>query len=269
MMAQARVYKAHALVLKRINVGETDRILTLFTREYGKLSAIAKGSRRELSRLGAVTEPFTYSRLLLAVGQNLDVLTQGEVREAFHASRGDLARTAYASYFAELTNASVEERQPHADLFDLLLSCLYILEQAPMPDMVARLFELQSLRLLGYEPQLRQCVRDGAPLQGLGLGFNSTRGGALCARCSAETPGSAAMSGAALEIMRRLLNADPGSEQGGARALSRLRPSQAQRSELARLLVPYVRQRCEAPLRSLGFIEELRVAPPGGAQEPS
>ena len=75
------------------------------------------------------------------------------------------------------------------------------------------------------------------------------------------------MSGAALEIMRRLLEAEPGSPHGGAVALSRLRPSQPQRSELARLLVPYVRQRSEAPLRSLGFIEELRVAPPEGAQE--
>ena len=75
------------------------------------------------------------------------------------------------------------------------------------------------------------------------------------------------MSGAALEIMRRLLDAEPGSSQGGAAALERLRPNQAQRSELARLLVPYVRQRSEAPLRSLGFIEELRVAPPEGSQE--
>src|SRR5262249_12541613 len=154
-----------------------------FTREYGKLSAIAKGSRRELSRIGAATEPFTYSRLLLAVGQNLDVLTQGEVCEAFHASRSDLTRIAYASYFAELVNASLEERQPNPVLFDLLLSCLYILEQSTQPDLVARLFELQSLRLLSYEPQLRHCVRDSAPLQGPGLAFSPSRGGALCARC--------------------------------------------------------------------------------------
>jgi DNA repair protein RecO (recombination protein O) len=79
----SRVYKAQAIVLKRINFSETDRILTLFTREYGKLSSIAKGARRSTSRLGAVTEPFAFSRLLLAVGQNLDVLTQGEVRAAF------------------------------------------------------------------------------------------------------------------------------------------------------------------------------------------
>src|SRR5207249_8970198 len=108
---------------------------------------------RELSRLAAVTEPFTASRLLLAVGQNLDVLTQGEVREAFRGIRSDLTRISYASYFTELVDATLEERQPHAELFDLLLSTFYILERAAMPDLVARMFELQALRLLGYGPE--------------------------------------------------------------------------------------------------------------------
>src|SRR5713226_6558304 len=214
-MTQPRVYKADALVLKRISVGETDRILTLFTREHGKLSAIAKGARRELSRLGAITEQFTYSRVLLAVGQNLDVLTQGEIREAFPTIRRDLTRISYASYFTELVDATIEERQPHSELFDLLLSAFYLLQRADMPDLAARMFELQALRLLGYEPELRRCVRDQAPLQGAGLGFNASRGGALCPRCADETPGTLPMSGAALEIMRRLIEAVPESPQGG------------------------------------------------------
>src|SRR5438132_12666100 len=117
-MSQPRVYKSQAIVLRRISVGETDRILTLFTREYGKLSAIAKGARRSASRLAAATEPFTFSRVMLAVGQNLDVLTQAEVRAPFQEIRADLARISYASYFTELVNASIEERQPNAELFD-------------------------------------------------------------------------------------------------------------------------------------------------------
>ncbi len=254
-MPQSRVYKAHSIVLKRINVGETDRILTLFTRELGKLSAIAKGARRAVSRIAAATEPFTYARMLLAVGQNLDVLTQAEVKEAFPAIRSDLTRISYASYFAELVNASLEERQPNPDLFDLLLSALYMLARAPEPDLVARMFELQALRLLGYQPELSRCVQDDAPLDGPGVGFNATRGGAVCARCALDTSQSVPMSGAALELLRRLIDAEPA-------MLARLRLTQAQRSELARLLIPYVRQRCEAPLRSLSFIEELRVAPP-------
>jgi DNA repair protein RecO (recombination protein O) len=299
-VSQPRVYKAQAVVLKRISFGETDRILTLFTLEHGKLSAIAKGARRSVSRIAAATEPLTHSRMLLAMGQNLDVLTQGEVKEAFHDIRCDLTKIAYASYFTEFVIASVEERQPNPELFHLLLSALYMLQRTEMPDLVARLFELQALRILGYEPELRQCVRDRAPLTGqsdgttgqrgdmeapsghteptdrvreaarleyagakgasvgaaaVGLGFHPARGGALCARCAAETPATLPMSGAALELMRRLIEAEPA-------ALSRLCPTEKQRAELAGLLVPYVRQRCESALRSLGFIEELRVAPP-------
>jgi DNA repair protein RecO (recombination protein O) len=199
------------------------------------------------------------------VGQNLDVLTQGEVRVAFPEIRSDLTRISYASYFTELIGASVEERQPHPDLFDLLLSGLYILCRTEQPDLTARMFELQALRLLGYQPELRHCVRCEATLHGPGIGFSASRGGALCARCSSETPSVIPMTGAALELMRRLLDAEPA-------ALARLRPTEAQRSELAGLLVPYVRQRIEAPLRSLSFIEELRVAPPesvGAAMNPS
>lgn len=254
-MSQPRVYKAQAVVLKRISFSETDRILTLFTREYGKLGAIAKGARRSTSRLGAATEPFAYTHVLLAVGQNLDVLTQGEVRAAFPEIRADLTRISYASYFTELVNAAVEERQPHPDLFDTLLSALYILSRTAQPDLAARMFELQALRLLGYQPSLVHCVRCEGSLSGSNLGFSSTRGGALCARCTSETPAVVPMSEAVLDLLRRLLGAEPA-------GLAGMRPTEAQRSELAGLLVPYVRQRIEAPLRSLGFIEELRVAPP-------
>src|SRR4029077_8123224 len=109
----------------------------------------------------------------------------------------DLTRISYASYFTELVDATIEERQPLPDLFDLLLSAFYLLQRADLPDVVARMFELQALRLLGYEPELRRCVRDQAPLHGPGLAFSPSRGGALCPRCAAETPGAVPMSGAA------------------------------------------------------------------------
>src|SRR5438105_2657604 len=125
-MPVQRVYKAHTIILKRIAVGETDKIVTLFTREHGKLNAIAKGARRATSRLVGGTEPLTYARMLLAVGQNLDVLTQSEVQQAFLELRHDLAKLGHATYLLELTNAALEERQPHPELFDLLLAALHV-----------------------------------------------------------------------------------------------------------------------------------------------
>src|SRR2546422_731128 len=116
----ARVYRAEAVVLRRLSFGETDRVVTLFTRDRGKLSVVAKGARGPRSRLAGSTEPFTYFNGLLAVGQNLDVLTQSEVVNAFSGIRKDLEKIGYASFFVEVVDAGVEERQPNAELWDLL-----------------------------------------------------------------------------------------------------------------------------------------------------
>ena len=135
---QPRVYRAEGIVLRRIAVGEADRIVTLFTREHGKIQVIAKGSRRLLSRFAGATEPFVHLRTLLAVGQNLDVLTQAEVQNAFPRLRDDLARLGYAAYFVELVDASVAERQPQPEIWDLLLAALTVVEVSPLPEAVAR-----------------------------------------------------------------------------------------------------------------------------------
>src|SRR5215468_2707066 len=95
-------YTTTGLVLHRLNLGETDKILTLYTREHGKLSAVAKGARRAGSRLSGATELFTDSKFLLATGKTLDIVTQCEIRESFPALRNDLERLARATYFCEL-----------------------------------------------------------------------------------------------------------------------------------------------------------------------
>src|SRR5579864_178097 len=97
-----RVYRVEAVVMRRLAIGETDRVVVFFTRERGKISVVARGARGPRSRLAGLTEPFTYLHALLAQGQSLEVLTQGEVQNAFPAIRKDLVRIGYASYFSEL-----------------------------------------------------------------------------------------------------------------------------------------------------------------------
>jgi DNA repair protein RecO (recombination protein O) len=248
-----RVYKAHAIVLKRIAFGETDKILTVFTREYGKLSAIAKGARRTTSRLVGGTEPMTYSRMLLAVGQNLDVLTQCEVQEPFPEIRADLDRIGHATYLLELTNAALEERQRQPELFDLLLTALHVLARIEEPDVAARMFELKAMRVLGYEPRLDVCVRDHAPLRGARLAFSPLRGGMLCARCAGDGGAVIPLLPETVACMQALTDADP-------RAVPSMHPAEAERREMSRALAAYVRHRIDAPLRSLHFLEELHVS---------
>ena len=98
-----RTYSANAIVLRRIDLGEKDRILTLYTREHGKLSAVAKGSRRPGSKLAGASEPFTYSKMFLATGKDLDVLTQADIKESFPNVKSDIRSVAYGVYLLELT----------------------------------------------------------------------------------------------------------------------------------------------------------------------
>lgn len=158
------LYTANAIVLRRIDFGETDRITTLYTRELGKISAIAKGARKPISRLAGATETLTYAKFQLATGKTLDVITQVEVRHSFPRVRSNLRQLAYATYLAELIERFVEEREPNADMFDLLLSSLYLLERLNDPEKIAHMFELQFMKLLGYEPTLDKCVRCRKPL---------------------------------------------------------------------------------------------------------
>src|SRR5262249_41011613 len=155
-------YPATGLVLRRTNLGETDKILTLYTREHGKLPAVAKGARRATSRMTGATELFTASRLLLATGRNLDIVTQCEIRESFPSLREDLERLARATYFCELLDAFSLERDATTseEAFDLTLAALSLLQQAAVSlDVIVHAYELRLLALMGYAPVLDHCVK--------------------------------------------------------------------------------------------------------------
>ena len=250
-----RTYKVEAVVLRRISLGETDRIVTLFTRDKGKLNAIAKGARGPRSKLSGVTEPFTYFDGLLAQGQNLDVLTQAQVQQPFSAIRKDLERVGYASHFVEIVDAGIEERQRTPGLWDLLVAALCALEVSTTPDVLARAFELHALRVLGYEPHLFECVLDEAPVEEPGAVFHPLRGGMLCARCAYRNRGGVPMGLETIAALRALAS-QPFLKAAQAEYHLRVR------QELTRAMVPYLRHQLEAPLRALQFLDDITAPLP-------
>jgi DNA repair protein RecO (recombination protein O) len=128
-MRRPRIYTTDALILKRMDYGEADRILTLFTPGRGKIKAIAKGARRTTSRIAGHVELFTRSQLQLAAGRDLEIITQGESRERFpHLSAG-LWHATTAFYLAELIDKFTEEHSEYADLYTLLIESLRRLDE--------------------------------------------------------------------------------------------------------------------------------------------
>ncbi len=247
------VYKVNAIVLRRTDLGETDKILRLLTREAGKVDAVAKGARRGTSKLSGATELFTFSRMLLAVGRTLDIVSQCEIRESFPALRNDLSSLARASYLCELVDRLMEEREPNQEVFDLLLSALYLLQRATEhPDVVVHSFELRLLAERGYRPELDRCVKCGGELEQRRISFSPSLGGALCSADRYAVDDAIPLSSGALDIMRRLLDAEP--EQ-----LVAMAPDPRAFREVDKCLRWYIRYRTERDLRSAEFLDMLRM----------
>src|SRR6266436_9792619 len=127
-MRHQRSYSTEAIILKRTDLGEADRIVTLFTPGKGKYHAIAKGTRRPVSKLAGHLELLSRSQLQLALGRNLDIVTQAEGRENFLHLRSDLWHMTCGFYLAELVDRFVEDSTLHPDIYHLLLETLRYLD---------------------------------------------------------------------------------------------------------------------------------------------
>ncbi len=259
-MPPPRVYKTQAIVLRQRKLGEADKILTLYTPNYGKLDAVAKGVRRPTSKLAGHVEPLTYSSFLLAQGRELDIVTQAETIEAFTALREDLERTGYALYAAELVDRFTPDRQ-EAYSVRLLLETLRRLSPGTGPppaeaqrrdlETCVRFFEMHLLGELGYRPQLDRCVGCGAALKPEVNYWHAGGGGALCPRCGSGEPWARPLSLNALKVLR-LLQRGPFAEA----ARVRMPPSLA--TEVEQHLREYIRYLLERDVRSAAFVEMLR-----------
>lgn len=244
-------YAANAITIRRIDLGEKDRILTLYTRELGKLSAVAKGSRRPGSKLAGASEPFTYSKMYLATGRDLDVLTQAEVKESFHNTKADIKRVAYAVYLLELLNQFVDEREPNPSLYDTLLSTMYVLESGTDPELTARYFELHLMIEVGYEPNFGMCLNCGRPPSGRGkLYFSPSMGGITCPECGVPPSDAIEVSAAVATYVEALKETEP-------QNLKNLKFPPGAMRDLAAMFKWHIRYRLERDLKSVEFIEAI------------
>ncbi|MBV9850693.1 MAG: DNA repair protein RecO [Armatimonadetes bacterium] len=255
-------YTTDAFVLRRLHYGETDNILTLYARDRGRFSAIAKGARKAISRLSGATEVLTLTRFGLASGRSLEIVTQVEVQDSFPNLRHDLLRLAHGLYLADLVDHSTEEHAPNPLLFDLLHAGLTLLQSVTPPELVARWFEVQLLRDLGYAPNLYECAVCHAPVPGpFGpderFALSAALGGALCPR-HARPASHDDHSGLSYEALALLQTLDA-PEQGTGETLEHLALPNAKGLGEARLaLRRSLRFRLERDLKSLEFLDSLR-----------
>jgi len=245
-----RSYLASGMILSRTDLGEKDRILRVLTKEYGKLSAVAKGCRKPGSRLAGASEPFTYSSMQLNQGRDLEVLSQADIRESFPNVRTDINALAHAIYMLELVDRFVDERQPNPDVFDTLLSSLYVLEAQTDPEITVRHFELTLLNVLGYTPRFTECARCNNRKFGEKAAYSPAFGGLVCPECGTPPNDAIWVSHAVASYVDALQRTQPNK-------LKDLRFPKGARHDLARVLKWHIRYRLERRLKSDEFIDQL------------
>ncbi|MFC1496192.1 DNA repair protein RecO [Candidatus Margulisiibacteriota bacterium] len=143
------LYKTEGIILGSCPFEESGKLVTVFTKEHGKISVIAKGAKRPTSRFGGRLETFSYGELLLAKGRNLDILSQMELRESFQSIREDHTQLNLGFYFIKIIQAATMQRQRNPKLFKLLLLSLKKMKDGAALDYVVRFFEINLLKAEG------------------------------------------------------------------------------------------------------------------------
>lgn len=244
-----KLYKTDAVIIRNRDYREADRLVTLFTRERGKVNAIAKGTRKLKSRKRGAIQLLTYGRFMLHEGRTLDTIAQCDIINSFQELRGDLDRLAYATYIAELTDGFVMDNEPNEELFLLLVTSMHLLGYLD-PEILVRAYELRLLANAGFRPELENCVVCYRPRSEGQQRFSPALGGVLCPQCAAPDIGAVTVSPGDLNVLKQLLQID-------LRRLNVLKISPASKKLLAGIMRAYINCRLEKRVKSLDFLHSL------------
>jgi DNA repair protein RecO (recombination protein O) len=258
MSSRARLYKTEAIVLRTMDLGEADRVLTVLTPRLGKLRVIAKGVRRPRSRIGGGLQPFSDVQLVLAVGRTFDVVTSSSLEDPHLGLRNDLHSTAAAWYVVELADRFCEGAADSHEAFRLLAQALSALDAGAdiEREVVARWFELSLLEAMGFRPELGRCLECASPIEPEGNAYSPVGGGVLCPKCGHVAHGARRIGPDALKVLRHL-------QRSPLVGVLRLKLSSSVHREVERLLHATVSAVLERELRSRDFLEEVAAREAG------
>jgi DNA repair protein RecO (recombination protein O) len=251
MPSRERSLRVEAIVLRHNDWGEADRLLGIYTREMGKLRAIAKGVRKPRSRKAGHLEPFTRVSLLLAKGRDLWIITQAETVNAHLNLRQDLERVGYASYVVELLDRFTYEEGENPALYRLLSDTLARLDSQSEPEIAIHYYEIRLLDLLGFRPQLFTCAACREEILARDQYFSAALGGVLCPSCGVAAAGATPVSMAALKYLRHF-------QRSSYTEAARAHPVFPVEREIERLMQYYLTYLLERSLNTPAFLHRVR-----------
>lgn len=249
-----RSFRTHALILRRRDFGEADRVLTVLTPTQGRLDVIAKGARKPISTKTGHVELFTKADMLISRGRELEIVSQAEMVEPYLPLREDLIRGAYASYAAELIiRFTAEDDAEHdSQLFDLVDHTLARVCTDSDPRLAVRYFETRLLGLVGFRPELNECVVSHDPIQPEDQFFSFADGGVVSPSQSHHVSTVTPISLGTLKLLRHM-------QRSAYSHVRSLEITLSQHNDVERVLLGYITYLLERRLQSVDFIRKIRA----------
>jgi len=250
-MNSPRSFRVEAIVLRHRDWGEADRLLALYTRQQGKIRAVAKGARKIRSRKAGHLQPFTRITLQLARAQGPYIITQVETLDAYLPLREDLNLTGNASYLVELLDRfTYDEEETNTAIFRLLSESLSRLSRGDDIWIVVRYYEMRLLDYLGFRPRLFHCANCEEEIKAEEQFFSAAQGGVLCPRCGASQPSTRPVSVETLKYLRHF-------QRSSYDEARRANPNPKIRADVENLMHFYLTYVLERGLNSPQFLKEV------------
>lgn len=242
--------RTEGIVLRSIDYGETNKIVTLLTPKFGKIAVLAKGANKPQSRLASVSQPFTHGQWLLYGGHaGMATVSQADLVESFRRIREDLYRSAYAMCMSELADRVIEEREPYPGTFQLLLQMFHHLAEGKDPVILLQMFEMKMLWAVGIQPNLQYCANCGREIDQASR-FSIKHSGPLCNRCHEADSYAIRVKPSVLKLLRLFQLID-------VERLGNINVANDVKQQLDRVLRQYMEEQGGVYLKSRQFIDQL------------
>lgn len=242
------IVRVEGIVIRAADYGEGNKIVTLATRQMGKLSVMARGAKKAQSRHAAATQPFTYGDYSIYKSGQMGTLNSAELIASHRHVREQLHAAAYAAYIAEMTDRLYADGEGGGMAFEQLLAAFAALEEGKDAVIITHIMEMKMLAAAGYLPETESCVSCGR--QEGPMAASAGQGGLLCADCRRKDPAAVPLGPAALKLLRLFGRMD-------LRRLGDVKVGEETKAQLARTMRSFMDTYVDVRWKSRSFLDQM------------
>ncbi len=242
--------RTQGIVIGEVNTGEADKILTVFTKKYGKIQASVKEARKPRSNLIACSQFLVFSDFIFFKGKSeIYKVNSCDIIEPFYNIRNSISKLTYASYAAEVIREVIHENMQSYRVLQLFLNTLFALSETDKsPELICRAFEFRLMAMIGYKPQVDSCASCAGEDQCCFFSFE--KNGLVCSECGAERLSSIAVTEGTVRALKYIIKSN-------LKKLFSFSVPEPVLKELRLISEIYLKDKLDKEFRTLKFLEKI------------